>query len=77
MIHDVVGGAAHEELDRPGPRRPASGVVGADGIEIRLPVRREAIRGEDGLERRPDFDLARGGRAVAPTLRRSFPRRIT
>jgi hypothetical protein len=22
VIHDVVGGAAHEELDRPGPRRP-------------------------------------------------------
>src|SRR5450759_6026203 len=59
MIHDVVGRAAHEELDRPGPRWLAFGVVRADGIEVCLPMRREAVRGQDDLDRRPDLDLAR------------------
>ena len=40
VVHDVVGGPADEELDRPGPRRLALGVVGADGVEVRLPMRR-------------------------------------
>ena len=67
MIHHVVGGAADEELDRPGPRRLASGVVGADGIEVVLPVCREAVRGQDDVERGADLDFAReliGLRAV-------------
>jgi hypothetical protein len=34
VIHDVMGDAAHEELDRPGPRRLALGAVGADGVEV-------------------------------------------
>ena len=42
VIHDVVGGAAHEELDRPGPRRLALRVVGADGVEV---VPRDVGRG--------------------------------
>ena len=60
MIHDVVGGAAHEELDRPSPpRNLALGVVRADGVETLTPMRREAFRGEDDLPRGTDIDLAR------------------
>src|SRR4029450_4196400 len=45
VIHHVVGGAAHEELDRPGPRRLAFGVVGAGGIQVDPPMPRASLRG--------------------------------
>jgi len=58
MVDDVVGGAADEELERPGPRRLAFGVEGADGIEVVLPMRRKASPSEDDVESGPDADLA-------------------
>ena len=73
VVHDVLGGASHEELKRPRPGRPALGVVGADGIEIGPSMRRQAVLGEDDLARRADLDLPRellglGGVHVADGL---------
>jgi len=59
VIHDVVGGAADEELDRPGSRQLTGRVVGADRIEVGLSMCGQAICGEHVPERRPDLDLAR------------------
>ena len=59
MVHDVLGAAADEELDRPAPSRVALGVVGTDGLEIGLSMRGEAVRSHDSVERGPNLDLPR------------------
>jgi hypothetical protein len=45
MVHDVVGGAADEEGERPGPGRLAVGVEGADGVEVPAVVDGETFGG--------------------------------
>ena len=59
VIHGVVGRATHEELDRPRAGRLALRVVGTDGVQVRLPMRRQAIGREHDVERSPDLDLPR------------------
>ena len=59
VIHHVLGRAAHQELDRPAPRRFAFGVEGTDGVQVLLAMRCQAPRREDVLERGPHADLLR------------------
>src|SRR6476619_3275085 len=59
VVHHVVGRPADEELERPRPGRLAVRVPGAERLEIRLPVRLEAGRGQDDVPGRADLDLPR------------------
>ncbi|MGH9196323.1 MAG: hypothetical protein ACRD1T_11355, partial [Acidimicrobiia bacterium] len=47
------------ELDRPGARRLALGVVGADGVGVLLPMSGEAVGGEHDIKVGADTDLRR------------------